>query len=130
MAEYRREVGEAVAANLDEFESAGNQSEERDTARFVALIELGVRLGLEAAAELQAAVDLEKHDARYAQVHGDSDVELTREELGDLGTCYGGVDVDRELWLARRQRDALLALAPRLLAAIEKALGSWRGAPN
>lgn len=50
MAEYRREVGEAVAANLDEFESAGNQSEERDTARFVALIELGVRLGLEAAA--------------------------------------------------------------------------------
>lgn len=47
---YREEVENAIEANLDEFESGGNGSEELDAARFRALILLGVKLGLEAAA--------------------------------------------------------------------------------
>jgi hypothetical protein len=50
-----------------------------------------------------------ERERRYQEVRDNSDVELTKLEFTSLGLHFGGVDVDRELWLAREERDRALA---------------------
>jgi hypothetical protein len=72
---YREEVNAAVEACLYEFESGGNGSEEKDAALFRNLISLGVKLGLEAAAD------------RVGEL-GDPPPEMVAAEIRDIHPGY------------------------------------------